>query len=93
LAALESIREAHPASKGKLGYQYLDLGDLTTVKPAVEEFLKLEDRLDVLWNNAGVMTPPAGCKTTQVRIVTRRFTLLRDIFWLGLVDYVGKTNY
>jgi retinol dehydrogenase 12 len=38
---------------------------LTTVKPAVETLLTSEDRLDVLWNNAGVMFPPAGSTTAQ----------------------------
>ncbi len=44
----------------------LDLGDLTTIKKSVEEFLRNEQRLDVLWNNAGVMVPPKGSVTAQV---------------------------
>lgn len=45
----------------------VDLGDLTTIKPAAEEFTRREQRLDVLWNNAGVMEPPKGSVTAQVR--------------------------
>lgn len=43
----------------------VDLSDLETVKPAVEEFLHKEKRLDIVIHNAGVMTPPYGSKTKQ----------------------------
>ncbi|KAL2219685.1 hypothetical protein M432DRAFT_662271 [Thermoascus aurantiacus ATCC 26904] len=33
----------------------LDLADLTTIKDSAREFLDKEDRLDVIWHNAGVM--------------------------------------
>jgi NAD(P)-dependent dehydrogenase (short-subunit alcohol dehydrogenase family) len=46
----------------------LDLSDLATVKPAVEEFLKQETRLDVLFNNAAVMMPPRGSTDKQVSV-------------------------
>lgn len=64
-AAMARIKELYPAGKGALVYLHLDLGDLTTIKASAEEFLGKESRLDVLWNNAGVMTPPQGSKTTQ----------------------------
>lgn len=51
---------------GQLESMVIDLADLKTVKPAVERFLKNEDRLDVLFNNAGVMMPPAGSKSKDV---------------------------
>ena len=44
----------------------LDLTDLRTIKPAVDEFLLKEDTLHSVWYNAGVMTPPKGSKTVQV---------------------------
>lgn len=64
-AAIASMKSKYPNSQGKLEYLHLDLGDLTTIKPAADEFLSKEKRLDVLTNNAGVMMPPAGSKTVQ----------------------------
>lgn len=63
--AIKEIKGAVPSSRGGLKFLYLDLNDLTTIKPAVNEFLRQEQRLDVLWNNAGVMVPPTGSKTKQ----------------------------
>jgi NAD(P)-dependent dehydrogenase (short-subunit alcohol dehydrogenase family) len=38
---------------------------LATIKKSADEFLAKEGKLDVLWNNAGVMVPPQGSKTKQ----------------------------
>jgi len=43
----------------------LDLGDLKSVKGAATEYLNKEDKLDILFNNAGVMAPPVEMLTTQ----------------------------
>ena len=63
--AIQRIKTAVPSSKGDLIFLHLDLGDLTTVKKSADDFLTKEEKLDVLWNNAGVMVPPEGSKTTQ----------------------------
>ncbi|KAI0191192.1 hypothetical protein EV127DRAFT_428846 [Xylaria flabelliformis] len=63
--AIASIKEAHPSSDGRLELLHLDLSDLSTIKSSVETFLAREKRLDVLFNNAGVMFPPHGSKTAQ----------------------------
>lgn len=62
---IEEIKAAFPSSKGQFDYLYLDLSDLTTIKPAAQEFLSKESRLDVLWNNAAVMNTPPGSVTKQ----------------------------
>jgi len=54
-----------PESNGSLHFLHLDLDDLTTIKSSADAFLCDNDRLDVLWNNAGVSTPPPGSKTKQ----------------------------
>ena len=62
---MTEIRHATPNSKGELIFLHLDLADLSTIKSTVDEFLSQQSRLDVLFNNAGVMDPPAGSKTAQ----------------------------
>jgi retinol dehydrogenase-12 len=64
-ATIESVKTAFPNSKGQAIYLHLDLDDLTTIKASANEFLSKEDKLNVLWNNAGVMVPPQGSKTKQ----------------------------
>lgn len=64
-AAIEEIKKAFPSSDGKLEFLKLDLADLPSIKGSAESFMKREQRLDVLTNNAGVMTPPVGSKTEQ----------------------------
>lgn len=62
---INTIRSKNSTSKGDLLFLHLDLNDLSTIKASVNEFLQHENRLNVLWNNAGVMVPPQGSKTKQ----------------------------
>jgi len=64
-STINEIKKAHLNSKGELVFLKLDLDDLSTIKASAQEFLDKETRLDVLWNNAGVMIPPQGSKTKQ----------------------------
>lgn len=65
LSAISSLASSYPESTGLLEFLYLNLADLTTIKPAVDAYLSKEDRLDVLVNNAAIMYPPAGSKSAQ----------------------------
>ncbi|KAL7900324.1 hypothetical protein HDV63DRAFT_370843 [Trichoderma sp. SZMC 28014] len=56
--AIKSIKEAHPDSKGRLEFLLLDLADLSTIKASANAFLEKETRIDVLFNNAGIMRLP-----------------------------------
>ncbi|KAF5708592.1 short-chain alcohol dehydrogenases/reductase [Fusarium globosum] len=62
---MRDIKAAHPNSTGRMIFLPLVLDDLTTIKASAQEFLAQESRLDVLYNNAGVMVPPQGSKTLQ----------------------------
>lgn len=54
-AAIKTITEVSKSqsTSGKLKFLHLDLNDLLVVKAAAESFAQQEDKLDVLWNNAG----------------------------------------
>lgn len=56
-AAMDRIKTLAP--NAKLGFVALDLGDLEQVAQAAEHIKSL-GKLDVLINNAGLMTPPLG---------------------------------
>jgi NAD(P)-dependent dehydrogenase (short-subunit alcohol dehydrogenase family) len=45
--------QTNTATPGTLKFIHMDLDDLNSVKQAAKDFLVLESRLDVLWNNAG----------------------------------------
>ncbi|KAK4683691.1 hypothetical protein P7C73_g6541, partial [Tremellales sp. Uapishka_1] len=51
--------------KGRLELLLLDLADLASVEAAVEDFLSRESKLDILFENAGVMACPEGLYTKQ----------------------------
>lgn len=55
--AIEDIKSLKPESRGALYFLRLDLSDLTTIKSAVNSFLKRETKLHVLFNNAGIQSP------------------------------------
>ncbi|KAJ7612609.1 hypothetical protein FB45DRAFT_1009230 [Roridomyces roridus] len=62
-AAIKSLEEE---TNGKQAiFLQLDLGDLERVHTAADTFLKQEGKLDILFNNAGVMTTPPEMLTAQ----------------------------
>lgn len=54
--SIEKLRKLYPHSNGRIEFIQLDLADLTTLKPAVANFLSKEESLHVLTLNAGVRT-------------------------------------
>ncbi|KAM5528434.1 putative short-chain dehydrogenase [Fusarium oxysporum f. sp. phaseoli] len=65
LATIKSIRQHHPSSSGDLLFLHLELDDLSQIPQAARKLLSQETRLDVLFNNAGVMHVPPGSVTKQ----------------------------
>ncbi|KAJ6577014.1 NAD(P)-binding protein [Mycena vulgaris] len=60
-AVAELERETTKTAK----FLELDLADLRSVRRAATEFLHQESKLDILFNNAGVMEPPTHMLTAQ----------------------------
>ncbi|PGH26792.1 hypothetical protein AJ80_01558 [Polytolypa hystricis UAMH7299] len=65
LTLIDQIKAEYPESSGKLVFLYLELSDLSAVKQSATAFLAKEQRLDVLWNNAGLSKPDGRPKTAQ----------------------------
>lgn len=63
--AIEDIKREVPESKGKLIFVPLDLADLNQVKASAQQILDREDRIHVLFNNAGVMVLSQEPRTAQ----------------------------
>ncbi|KAF2833520.1 NAD(P)-binding protein [Ophiobolus disseminans] len=96
-SAITQLRALHPTSTGRLEFLYIDLSNLTTIKPAIDAFLAKETRLDVLVNNAAVMYPPDGSKSVQgydLQTATNVYGpfLLSVLLYPMLRDTVGKAE-
>ncbi|KAJ7222927.1 NAD(P)-binding protein [Mycena rebaudengoi] len=61
----EAIEKLKSETKKQAIFLELDLADLKSVRRAAEEFLAKESRLDILFNNGGVMNPPVEQLTAQ----------------------------
>ncbi|KXN81048.1 hypothetical protein AN958_06170 [Leucoagaricus sp. SymC.cos] len=60
-----AIQELEAATNYKAHFLKVDLASLRSVKAAAEEFRRLEIKLDVLINNAGVMIPEPNALTAE----------------------------
>ncbi|OCH84298.1 NAD(P)-binding protein [Obba rivulosa] len=58
-----AIKELQEQTGKEAIFLQLNLGNLASVKKAAEEFLRKESELHVLFNNAGVMSPPISWLT------------------------------
>jgi len=63
--AKEAIEKLEKETGKKSIFLQLDLGDLNSINKAAREFLSKENKLDILFNNAGVMVPPTDQLTSQ----------------------------
>ncbi|KAK6966646.1 hypothetical protein R3P38DRAFT_3312135 [Favolaschia claudopus] len=63
--AIPAIEQLYTETGKRAEFLALDLADLKSVREAAEEFLSKEERLDVLFNNGGVMVPPTDQLTKQ----------------------------
>lgn len=66
--AREAIKELHdlcPDRSSDITHLSLDLSNLSSVHSTAKQFLALEERLDILFCNAGVMVPPKTEVTAQ----------------------------
>ncbi|KAK7738523.1 short-chain alcohol dehydrogenase [Cytospora paraplurivora] len=77
-AAVADIQQAVPNSGGSLHFIKLDLADLSTIKQTVQNFLALEAKLHVLFNNAGVLS---GAK--EVAVTAQGYELHTGVNVLG----------
>lgn len=68
LEAISSIQQSFqpaPSTPSALKFLYVDLADLPSVKRAAEDFGRKEEKLHVLWNNAGIGGGYVGSTTAQ----------------------------
>lgn len=74
-SSIQEVEALETKTPGEVKFLELDLDDLESVKKAGETFAKLESKLDVLWNNAGISLRPAGSKSKQGFERTRSLSL------------------
>ncbi|KAH7910561.1 NAD(P)-binding protein [Hygrophoropsis aurantiaca] len=63
--AKDAIEDLYRLTGRKAVFLKLDLADLKVITAAVQEFLSMETRLDILFNNAGVMATPMTETTVE----------------------------
>ena len=59
--SISKIKNTNP--KAKISFEKLDLADLTSIREFSKKMLKKEQAINLLINNAGVMTPPKRLET------------------------------
>ncbi|KAI0777908.1 NAD(P)-binding protein [Irpex lacteus] len=63
--SLSAIEQLKKETGNEALFLSLDLSDLKSVKASAEEFLQMEKKLHILFNNAGLMEPPIDQVTAQ----------------------------
>jgi len=90
---LKAISEIK-AETGKDALEFIkcDLGDLSSIRTAAEEFMRKEKKLDVLLNNAGVMIPPVEWTTKDGYDYQFGVNALGHYFLTSLLDPILKST-
>ncbi|KAJ6476509.1 hypothetical protein C8R47DRAFT_1141652 [Mycena vitilis] len=63
--AAAAIKQLEEETKKTAIFLQLDLADLPSIRKSADTFLSLEPRLDILFNNGGVMSAPVDMLTAQ----------------------------
>ncbi|KAJ7743583.1 NAD(P)-binding protein [Mycena metata] len=63
--AADALRRLEEETRKTAIFLQLDLADLSSVRRAAESYLALESKLDILFNNGGVMRSPPEMMTAQ----------------------------
>ncbi|KAJ5577230.1 short-chain dehydrogenase [Penicillium sp. DV-2018c] len=88
--AIELLRAEFPDSKGSLLWLPLDLADLGSIKGAADQFMAKEQKLDVLWNNAGIMFTPQTIKSKQGHNIQMSTNVLGPYLFTSLLYPILK---
>ncbi|KAJ7642268.1 NAD(P)-binding protein [Roridomyces roridus] len=91
--AVAAIKRLEEETKKSAIFLELDLADLKSVRKAAEEFLEKEGKLDVLFNNAGVMNAPSKMLTVQDYDLQFGTNVLGHFFFTELLLPALKKSY
>lgn len=93
-SAIKSITSLSTNNPGVLKYIPLDLADLSTIAPAVSSFGKQESKIDVLFNNGGIGSPPPNAETKQGHDLLMGTNCLGPFLLTQLLlPYLRKSSY
>ncbi|KAH6671334.1 hypothetical protein B0J14DRAFT_670425 [Halenospora varia] len=65
LSAISSITSTDPSKSQNLKFLHIDLDSLQSIRAAAEEFSNQENKLHILFQNAGIGAEPFGRKTKE----------------------------
>ncbi|KIJ23667.1 hypothetical protein M422DRAFT_39502 [Sphaerobolus stellatus SS14] len=88
--ANEAIRKLLEETGREATFVHLDLADLASVRRAAREFTNKEEKLDILFNNAGVMLVPLDQLTAQGYDL--RTNVLGHYYYTSLLKPLLKTS-
>ncbi|CAH6723519.1 probable oxidoreductase Env9p [[Candida] jaroonii] len=77
---------------GKINYIKCDLTSLRSVEAAAKEFIKKEQKLDLLINNAGIMAAPYSETEDGIEIQFQVNAVSPLLLTLELLPYLGKAK-